>query len=383
MLAVPMPNHWTGLTACYQSGYCRYAAFFMSVIYLPFCFLGGYFGEPSGSPVSDPVCQPDLSALPCLAWMAVSQTVNKGAIMNTTNSIALSAIAKNNPVIFSKKTCLELIWRLESVEVVIEFLREKLASFTQGSDAIFFTSDEANGFHSVLHCASDELQNIESEINSTPNLIEIGKNLKKALSHASFILNSVSPTSQKEFNNISGSGVESIIFLINKILSHLTDCIEKVGFLYDEANNDRGAATLPDSNNHSVAEIGNTYEAVISKRIEAIQPKFTTLYNKYIFPGGSQLLTDPDNLGLETEALRNEIWKLQNQMPVESEESMDCGLAIDQLDFLIRLISARFEFRESDLITLSMIVDQASHVFSGSLGWIAPDDGGDLVDSVH
>ncbi len=39
MLVVPLQNQWTGLTACYQSGYGRYAAFFMSVIYLPFSFL--------------------------------------------------------------------------------------------------------------------------------------------------------------------------------------------------------------------------------------------------------------------------------------------------------------------------------------------------------
>ncbi|MBS0587932.1 MAG: hypothetical protein JSS37_08205 [Proteobacteria bacterium] len=36
----------------------------MSVIYLPFVFMGGYFGEPKGSPVLSPVCQPDLSARP-------------------------------------------------------------------------------------------------------------------------------------------------------------------------------------------------------------------------------------------------------------------------------------------------------------------------------
>lgn len=55
-------------------------------------------------------------------------------------------------------------------------------------------------------------------------------------------------------------------------------------------------------------------------------------------------------------------------------------MAIDQLDFLIRLINAGLEFKESDLITLSLIVDRAGHDFSGSLKWLALDDGGDLAE---
>ena len=67
-------------------------------------------------------------------------------------------------------------------------------------------------------------------------------------------------------------------------------------------------------------------------------------------------------------------------MPVESEEGMDCRLAIDQLDFLIRLIDSKFDFRNSDLIALSLVVDQASAAFSQSLVWLTPDEGGDLAE---
>lgn len=117
-----------------------------------------------------------------------------------------------------------------------------------------------------------------------------------------------------------------------------------------------------------------TYETAMAERIKAIQPKFSVLCDKYFSPAGSQLLTDPKKLGTETQALRNEIWELQEQMPLESEEGMDCRLAVDQLDFLIRLINAKFEFKESDLITLSLIVDRAGHDFGRSLEWLAFDE---------
>ncbi len=45
--------------------------FYVRNLFALFVFMGGYLGEHSCSPVSDPVCQPDLSARPCLARAAV------------------------------------------------------------------------------------------------------------------------------------------------------------------------------------------------------------------------------------------------------------------------------------------------------------------------
>lgn len=169
-------------------------------------------------------------------------------------------------------------------------------------------------------------------------------------------------------------------------LSGRPDCDEIIAKVDDNEENENAAqshCSSVDDSDKNASEKG-TYETVMAVHIKAIQPKFKALYDKYIFPGGSQLLTDPKSLGTETEALRNEIWELQNQMPVESEEGMDCRLAIDQLDFLIRLINAGLEFKESDLITLSLIVDRAGHDFSGSLKWLALDEGGDIdKDTLH
>lgn len=127
----------------------------------------------------------------------------------------------------------------------------------------------------------------------------------------------------------------------------------------------------------------DTYEISITNRVKAIQPKFKSLHDKYIFPGGSQLLTDPKSLGTKMEKLRNEVRELRNRMPIESEEGMDLGLVIDQLDFLIRIINSGFEFKGSDLITVSHLVDQAGSIFGCSLQWLELDEGGNLAEDTR
>ncbi len=69
-------------------------------------------------------------------------------------------------------------------------------------------------------------------------------------------------------------------------------------------------------------------------------------------------------------------------MPVQSEEGMDCRLAVDQLDFLTRLIESDFSFEKSDLIPISLIIGQASLVFLQSLSWLMV-EGGDVETSRH
>lgn len=252
------------------------------------------------------------------------------------------------------------------------------------------TSSEVCGFCDVLDDAYEDLHSVISQLEekSEDKLQEIGRHLRWYLNHAGFILNFLLPAYPElvptdicklEYRCLGKIDLPSVLLLIEEIIEGLPAYIDSL--------EDLAAGQVADQNNgtvrgHAVRQTSN-YESVLTARIKAIQPKFKVLYDKYIFPGGSQLLTDPKKLGTETEALRKEIWELQNQMPVGSEEGMTCSLAIDQLDFLIRLINARFEFIESDLIALSMIFDQAGHDFSRSLDCLAPDDGGDLVDTVH
>lgn len=108
-------------------------------------------------------------------------------------------------------------------------------------------------------------------------------------------------------------------------LSVRPDCDEIIAEADNDEENENAAqshcSSVDDSDKNASKK--GTYETVMAAHIKAIQPKFKALYDKYIFPGGGQLLTDPKSLGTETKALRNEIWELQNQMPVESEEGMD------------------------------------------------------------
>lgn len=299
---------------------------------------------------------------------------------NTVNSNTTTE--NQNFVTIPKEEYPRIIWKLQRVESVIDFLHEKLIELKQETEFIVLPSLEVCGFCDVLHDdafvglneVSDQL--IESGVDGFQ---QVGHKLRDIANHAGFVLNFLLPNLPEapppvhilEHRGIYRSEVDSIFLLIEEIWHGLPVCID--GFKNFTAN---------DSKKH--ARKKGSYESVVTERIKAIQPKFKALYDKYIFPGGSELLTDPKGVRKETKNLRHEIDELQNQMPVESEEAMDCRLAIDHLDFLIRLIDSKFDFRNSDLIALSLVVDKASDAFSQSLSWLTPDDGGDLVkDPVH
>lgn len=241
---------------------------------------------------------------------------------------------------------------------------------------------EVSGFCDVLHddafvglCeVSDQL--IESDVDGFQ---QVGHELREIADYGGFVLNFLLPNLPEAPPSVHVLGhrciyrgeVDSIFLLIEEIWHGLPVCID--GFKNFTSNDLKNRARKK-----------RTYESVLTERIKAIQPKFKALYDKYIFPGGSELLTDPKGVRKETKNLRHEINELQNQMPIESEEAMDCRLAIDHLDFLIRLIDSNFGFRNSDLIGVSIIIGQARDVFSQSLSWLTPDDGGDLVkDPLH
>lgn len=287
--------------------------------------------------------------------------------MNTANN----ATNQQTFVTISKKEFPSIVWKLKSIDNTVSHLHKKLESLRFGTGYIALEENEVSAFCDVLHDVVFVNLGIiveQLEQSDCSDLQTIGRHLRWYLDHIGFILNYLfpDPNAKSEHRPICKSDIESIFFLFDEIasgLSHYTAELE---------------------NNIADFTQEDTYEILITKRIKEIQPEFKSLYDKYIFPGGSQLLTDPGKLGTETEALRKEIWKLQNQMPVGSEESMDCSLAIDHLDFLIRLIDSKFDFRNSDLITLSLVVDQASDVFSQSLSWLTTDNGGDLVkDNLH
>lgn len=277
-----------------------------------------------------------------------------------------------NFVTISKEDYPRIIWKLQRIEGVIDFLHEKLIELKQETKLIALPSLEVCGFCDVLHddafvglCeVSDQL--IESDVDGFQ---QVGHKLRDIANHAGFVMNFLlrdNPGHKPEHRNIYRSDVDSIFFLIEEMWHGLPICID--GFKNFTSNDLKKRARKK-----------GTYESVMTERIKAIQPKFKSLYDKYIFPGGSELLTDPKGVRKETKNLRHEIFGLQNQMPIESEEAMDCRLAIDHLDFLIRLIDSNFDFRNSDLIGVSIIVGQASDVFNQSLAWLTPDDGGDIA----
>ncbi|MDP3282232.1 MAG: hypothetical protein Q8M57_14520 [Nitrosomonas sp.] len=278
-----------------------------------------------------------------------------------------------NLVTISKEDYPRIIWKLQHIEGVIDFLHEKLIELKQETKLIALPSLEVGGFCDVLHddayvglCdVSDQL--IESDVNGFQ---QVGHELRNIANYAGFVLNfllpNLPPGHESEHRNIYRSDVNSIFFLIEEIWNGLPICIH-------------GFKNFTSADLKKRAREKGAYGSAITKRSKAIQPKFKALYDKYIFPGGSELLTDPKGVGKETKNLRNEIFELQNRMPVESEEAMDCRLAIDHLDFLIKLIDSKFNFAISDLIAISLVVGQASDVFNQSLVWLTPDNGGGLA----
>lgn len=305
-------------------------------------------------------------------------------------NIINNTIQNQSPFTITKEEFPRIIWKLLSIKSAIHLLHEKLIGLQKFDHDVLMTSSEVCGFCDVLDDAHGNLYSVIRQLEEKPDdeLQEIGRQLRWYGNHAEFILNFLLPNypdsvpidiSNVEYRCLGKIDLPSILLLIEEIIDGLN--------LHINSLEDLAERQVADQNNGTVrgyaVRQASDYDSIMTTRIKAIRPKFKVLYDKYIFPGGSQLLTDPKKLGKETEILRKKIWELQNQMPSGSEEGMDCRLAIDQLDFLIRLINARFEFRESDLITLSIIVDRAGHDFNRALDWLTPGDGGDLVDIVH
>ncbi len=291
--------------------------------------------------------------------------------MTTSNTLATTASPnaaastanQQTFVTIPKQELLSITWKLKRIGSTAIHLHKKLESLKFGTDSIVLGEDEVGAFCDVLH--DDlfvDLEEIVEQLQQSDcsDIRTVGCHLRWYSDHICFILSYLFPDPVEKIKHrpIRRTDIESIFFLFDEVKSGIYHYISEL------------------ENSISDPAQADTYEISITKRIKAIQPKFRALYNKYIFSDGSQLLTTPKKLGTETEALREEICELQNQMPVRSEESMDCGIAIDQLDFLIRLISTGFAFRESDLITISGIVDRASCNLSSALDWLEPDDGG-------
>ncbi|MER2510839.1 MAG: hypothetical protein ABTQ25_00185 [Nitrosomonas ureae] len=297
-------------------------------------------------------------------------TASNSAATAAAHNAAANATNQQTFVTIPKEEFIRIVWELKSIGITVSDLHEKLRSLRFGSEFVALEKNEVRAFCDVLHdvvFVNLEVIIEQLEQSDCSDMQKIGRHLRWYFDHIGFILNYLfpDPNAKSEHRPICKSDIESIFSLFDEILSGLYSYT-------DELENSIADYTKED-----------TYETLMTKRIKAIEPKFTALYDKYILPGGSLLLTDPQNLKRETEALRKEIWELQNQMPTESEEGMDCRMAIDQLDFLIRLIGAKFGFRKSDVIALSVIVNQASHEFSRALEWLEPADGGDLVDTVY
>ncbi|PSJ18519.1 hypothetical protein [Nitrosomonas supralitoralis] len=278
----------------------------------------------------------------------------------------------------------KIIWKLRSIESTFSFLHDSLLSLQQADEYELMSSADSLGFMDVLSQSFGDLYLIidQLEIANDGKIQEIAENLKVHADHAGFISCHFQPrvevsgehVCELDHRPLFEHDLKSVLLLFNEICCNgLPVWITSLEEIF---------ARKIAGNCHIVSQASN-YESVLTARIKAIQPKFQALYDKYIFPNGSQLLIDPEKLKIETEALRKEIWELQNHMPIDSEEGMNCRMAIDQLDLLIRLIDSNFEFRKSDLTALSMIVSQAGNDFSRALEGLTPADGGDLVDTVH
>lgn len=306
-------------------------------------------------------------------------SVNKSTTSNTNHSAAIS-----------RDEYSRIIWKLKCFENAIHLFHDKLIDLQKIDQSVLMTGAEVGVFDDVLHEAYEDLNLIISELEdeSDSKAQEIARHLRWYSDHAGLVLDFLLPNfpnsvpaerQEPEYRCLGKNDLPGILTLIEAIVDGLPFYIDSLKKLVPEKSENRSKET---DRKDSVSQVSN-YESVLTARIKTIQPKFEALYNKYIFPDGSQLLTDPQKLKIETKALRKEVSELQNRMPIESEEWMDCKMAIDQLDLLIRLIDSKFEFIKSDLIALSMIVSQAGHDFSRALEWIAPGDGGDLVDTAH
>lgn len=281
---------------------------------------------------------------------------------------AANATNRQPFVPISKKEFTSIVWKLKSIGSTASDLHQKLQSLRFGTAFIVLNENEVSAFCDVLHdVVFVNLSEIIEQLDQSDGLglRTTGLRLRWYLDHIEFILNYLFPNEKPEHRPICKSDIESIFFLFDEIRSGLY----------------RSTAELENSIADSTQE--DTYEILITKRIKAIEPKFEALSKKYHHHEGSELLANPEAVLKATESLRNEIQELQNKTPKDSEEWTDCRISIEELDFLIRLIKTKFEFRKSDVYALSLIVDQAGDNIERISEWLAPDDGGDLVDTVH
>jgi hypothetical protein len=302
-----------------------------------------------------------------------------------------SASETNHSVTIAEEEYLRIIWKLRSIQSAVRLLHEKLIDLQQVDHYVLMTSSEVSGFCDVLGDAYEDLYSVigRLEEKSDDKLQEIGRRLRWYRNHAGFILNFLLPTypesvpatdiCEAEYRCLSEIDLPSVLLLIEEIIDGLNSYVNSLeGFSGGlVTNQSKGTDT------GQTVRQASDYDSIMTARIKAIQPEFSALCERYASGDNSELISNPERLGQETKKLRDEIWQLQNQMPSRSGEGIDCRLAVEQLDFVIRLINSKFDFKCSDVVAVSIIVDQALAVFTQSLKWLTPADGGDLVDTVH
>ena len=124
------------------------------------------------------------------------------------------ATENQNFVTIPKEDYPRIIWKLQRVESVIDFLHEKLIDLQQDTKHIVLPSLEVCGFCDVLHDdafvglneVSDQL--IESEVDG---FREVGRKLRELANHAGFVLNFLLPNlpvDKSGFGLVGDSGVQ-------------------------------------------------------------------------------------------------------------------------------------------------------------------------------
>ncbi len=302
--------------------------------------------------------------------------------MSSVNQTPASEVS--NSATISQDEYSQIIWKLSSIENTLNILHRRLLSLQEVDYFVLMTNAESSGFSNILSESFEGLYSITERIEEADNcmLQKIGKDFKKCSDHSGFVLNLFIPDVQKDGRSIPGidhrelynRDLASVLLLFNEILCNgLPACIALLEEIF--------AGEIP--GNSPIACHASDYDSIMAARIKAIQPEFSALCERYYAGDNNELLNNPEKLGQETKKLRDEIWQLQNQIPSQSEVGMNCRLGVEQLDFLVRLINSNFDFKCHDVVTVSIIVDQALDVFTQSLDGLTPGDGGDLVDTVH
>lgn len=283
-----------------------------------------------------------------------------------------------------------ILWDIRVIENTFRFLHKRLQDLQKADGYLLMTVSETAGFSKAFFEAFENWHEITTRLKQADDcrLREIGERFQEYVNHAEFVVNFLSQRegvggesrNELDHDGIYRSDLGSILLLTNEICSKGLPCYIR---LFEEIFSSKTAGNSQELNTDCIDDRGQSYESLITKRIKAIEPKFEALSKKYHHHEGSELLTNPEAVLKATESLRNEIQGLQNKTPKDSEEWTDCRISIEELDFLIRLINTKFEFRRSDAYALSLIVDQARDNINNIPDWLAPDDGGDLVDIVH